>query len=250
MGFLRIATVSALLSFSTWPILADEPVTRVAVADARVAPVAAADETTEMIVAVALADTLPTRLTDKDRSRLEKVVQDLRRGNVPDAEERWLLVVRETTGGAAPVDVEEMLHWVLRETYLENNKDLRFYADKVRYYNDQKEAVRQHLDEVRATAAGTPRNNRIQVERIELTKSYKPKKEPVQQRSTKKMKDDELALYLKEWEDKLTSIGDDAQLANIDLQNAMQKQQQTLQTMSNVSKMLHDTAMAVIRKIG
>jgi hypothetical protein len=39
-------------------------------------------------------------------------------------------------------------------------------------------------------------------------------------------------------------------MANIDLQNALQKQQQTMQTMSNVSKMLHDTAMAVIRKIG
>jgi hypothetical protein len=44
--------------------------------------------------------------------------------------------------------------------------------------------------------------------------------------------------------------GDDAQLANIDLQNALQKQQQTLQTMSNVSKMLHDASLATIRKIG
>ena len=43
---------------------------------------------------------------------------------------------------------------------------------------------------------------------------------------------------------------DDAQLANVDLQNVLQKQQQTLQMMSNISKMLHDTAMAVIRKIG
>lgn len=51
-------------------------------------------------------------------------------------------------------------------------------------------------------------------------------------------------------EQQLSSVGDDAQLANIDLQNALQKQQQTLQTISNVSKMLHDTAMAVIRKIG
>ncbi|MCH8063555.1 MAG: phage tail protein, partial [Chloroflexi bacterium] len=49
---------------------------------------------------------------------------------------------------------------------------------------------------------------------------------------------------------RLSSIGDDAQLANIDLQNSLQKQQQILQTISNVSKMLHDTAMAVIRKIG
>jgi len=57
-------------------------------------------------------------------------------------------------------------------------------------------------------------------------------------------------IHLKELEEKLASVGDDAQLSNIDLQNALQKQQQTLQTMSNVSKMLHDTAMAVIRKIG
>ena len=51
-------------------------------------------------------------------------------------------------------------------------------------------------------------------------------------------------------EQKLISAGEDAQLANIDLQNALQKQQQTLQMMSNVSKMLHDTAMAIIRKVG
>lgn len=41
----------------------------------------------------------------------------------------------------------------------------------------------------------------------------------------------------------------EGQLANVDLQNALQRQQQTLQTISNVAKALHDTAMAVIRKI-
>ncbi len=49
-------------------------------------------------------------------------------------------------------------------------------------------------------------------------------------------------------EEKLQSTGEDGQLANIDLQNQLQKQQQTLQTMSNVSKVAHDTAMAIIRK--
>jgi hypothetical protein len=46
------------------------------------------------------------------------------------------------------------------------------------------------------------------------------------------------------------TVGDDVQLANVDLQNMLQKQQQTLQTMSNISKMVHDTAMNTIRKIG
>lgn len=55
---------------------------------------------------------------------------------------------------------------------------------------------------------------------------------------------------LGKWEEKLSETGEDAQLANIDLQNMLQKQQQTMQMMSQISKMLHDTAMAVIRKIG
>ena len=44
----------------------------------------------------------------------------------------------------------------------------------------------------------------------------------------------------------LNSVGDDAQLANVDLQNMLQKQQQTLLMMSNISKMMHDTMAATI----
>jgi hypothetical protein len=55
---------------------------------------------------------------------------------------------------------------------------------------------------------------------------------------------------IKKWEEKLNSIGDDAQLANVDMQNILQKQQQTLQMMSNISKMLYDTAQSIIRKMG
>ena len=52
------------------------------------------------------------------------------------------------------------------------------------------------------------------------------------------------------WEEKLNSLGDDAQLANIDLQNMLQQQQQTVQVMTSISKLLHDTAQSIIRKIG
>jgi hypothetical protein len=59
-----------------------------------------------------------------------------------------------------------------------------------------------------------------------------------------------LYLELLAWGAKLNSMGDDAQLANEDLQNILQRQQQTLQMMSNISKKLYDTAHAVIRKLG
>jgi len=57
-------------------------------------------------------------------------------------------------------------------------------------------------------------------------------------------------LQLKDLEEQLNSIGNDAQLANLDLQNALQKQQQAIQMLSNIMKTLHDTVMAVIRKLG
>jgi hypothetical protein len=45
------------------------------------------------------------------------------------------------------------------------------------------------------------------------------------------------------------SPGDDAQLANVDLQNSMQRSQQILQIMTNIAKTMNDTAMAVIRRM-
>ncbi len=61
---------------------------------------------------------------------------------------------------------------------------------------------------------------------------------------------EELDEVLEAWDEQLQTIGDDAQLANLDMQNMLQKQQQTMQMMSQISKMLHDTAMAVIRTMG
>ena len=105
-----------------------------------------------------------------------------------------------------PKDINEMVQWVLRESYLSTTEDLRSHAEKVKYYNDAKQQVRDAPGEVDS--------------------------------------------HIKNYEDKLNSVGDDAQLANVDLQNVLQKQQQTLQMMSNISKQLYDTVTSVIRKIG
>lgn len=52
------------------------------------------------------------------------------------------------------------------------------------------------------------------------------------------------------WEEQLATVGDDAQLANVDLQSAMQKATESLQACSNISKALHDARMAIIRNLG
>ncbi len=52
------------------------------------------------------------------------------------------------------------------------------------------------------------------------------------------------------WERRLGTVGAGANKATIDLQNSLQKQQSLVQSLSAVAKALHDTSMAVIRKIG
>lgn len=60
----------------------------------------------------------------------------------------------------------------------------------------------------------------------------------------------DLETDIAKFEDAMGAIGDDTQLANADLQNLLQKQQQMLQMLSDVSATVNDTALAVIRKIG
>jgi hypothetical protein len=59
----------------------------------------------------------------------------------------------------------------------------------------------------------------------------------------------ELDDYITKLEEKQNVSGKDVQMANADLQNALQKQQQLLQAMSSISKTLFETAMAVVRSM-
>ncbi len=55
---------------------------------------------------------------------------------------------------------------------------------------------------------------------------------------------------IKQLEEKLNTAGDDAQLANVDMQNLSKQQQQALEKMASVAKVLTDTATSIVKKIG
>jgi len=59
----------------------------------------------------------------------------------------------------------------------------------------------------------------------------------------------EIDKNLRQEVDNLQGLSDMSQLDMMDLQNAMQKEAQLMQMLSNMLKMMHDTQMAIIRKI-
>ena len=161
---------------------------------------------------------LKTRLNQAQLKELNLISAIIAKGESPSSLNRaWQKFVKQSKDQLSAsydednkVSINEIIQYALSETYHVANSDLQVFAHKVQFLSDMKKQIH---DEIARTR-----------------KSY----------------DD----YIKDLEDKLVSIGDDAQLANIDLQNMLQKQQQTIQMLSNVSKVLHDTALSVIRKIG
>jgi hypothetical protein len=186
-----------------------------------------------------------------------------------DLQGRWAdFVAGQQVGGA--MDVNSLVQFVLREAYMENTKDLHFYAQKVRFYNELKKMIRNELTKAReylAAQAGSKPEDALKggysnstggtgplsfptEPQFDETSGAMVPHDPTSNYDAEFNKKEHLETYIKNLEEQLNSVGDDAQLANVDLQNMLQKQQQTLQMMSNISKMLHDTAMAIIRKIG
>ena len=188
---------------------------------------------------------------------------------------RWSDFISNTNLKGGAVDVNSLVQWVLRESYQETTKDLYFYAEKVKYFNSCKKAIRDELSKAREFMA----EHGVGLEEDQtLGKTYDndgnatggsaqswqgkgisgdftgsdtdPTMDPALYKGAALTTKGGLDTYIQNLEEKLSSVGDDAQLANVDLQNILQKQQQTIQMMSNISKMLHDTAQAIIRKIG
>jgi hypothetical protein len=180
---------------------------------------------------------------------------------------------------ATSVDVNALVQMVLRQAYQENTQDLHFYAMKVKFFNGVKKAIRKEITKAREVLADQAGRNgedplikkisdelseEITYPLLEYNGTFTGNESNANGEFTSllqpKLDEEKLPIYadtkeeldthIQNLEETLNSVGDDAQLANVDLQNMLQKQQQTLQMMSNIAKMLHDTAMAVIRKIG
>jgi hypothetical protein len=169
--------------------------------------------------------------------------------NSKRAQQQWHSLIRKT-GVQPAMDVNALVKWVMRDSYLQASSELQSYADKLKYFLEQKKTLRGEIRRVREHIQKFSSEGKMQSSPVvfvpddRLSKAgLVPPGKPIATKAS-------LAAYLEKLEKSLASTSDDEQLADVDLQNVLQKQQQTLQMLSNISKSLHDTAMATIRKIG
>lgn len=168
---------------------------------------------------------IPGRLTSRHISQLRSFGKRL--ADAPTftpLKNDWTQVVKGITQQKDlrnSANIHEMVMLVMRESIVEQNKDKQYWLNKLQKYNAMEKGLSQYIKDLNNKAKNLAGSDKGKIEKLIRTK-----------------------------ENELQKLGEDAQLANVDMQNHLQKMQQTLQMMSNISKQLHDTAMAVIRKIG
>jgi hypothetical protein len=152
------------------------------------------------------------------------------------------------------MNVVEYVERVLLESYSQGQQELYMFGLQVSNYNKLKEDIRNEIDDLtkeQTSMAGAasdsvlnpPITYSVYDSSIGLDGSVTYSTETISTVG-------ELRDAISSLSNQLNSVGDNADLANLELQNSMQKQTQRLQMVSNLSKMSYDCASSIIRNIG
>jgi hypothetical protein len=202
------------------------------------------------VMRIATTRSLPAAAEEApQRAKLDEVVASLKEGKTSAANAKWKAFAETYFTQGTKGDLDRLLDWVLLKSHLERHAGLLQGARSAAFQERRRAAVQDYLAELRSKQRTLSRGTAT-IRVLLLRSKTETDKEPVIENGRTAVNAAQLQGIVDQWEQKLASVGDDAQLANIDLQNVLQKQQQLIQMLSNVSKMLSDTAMAVIRKIG
>ena len=158
---------------------------------------------------------------------------------------------KDIVGKSKNMDINSSIQCILNEAKTEAGRNVAMARAKVQKYDLIKRDLTQEINRSSSAFSGGQQSkltSPIQG-KIYSIENRNPDKFSIQRGGMISNRAD-LEKYILDLKRKLNSLDGDAQLANVDLQNALQQQQQTLQMMSNISKMLHDTGMSIIRKVG
>jgi hypothetical protein len=210
----------------------------------------------EQVRKVALQSQPPAGTTQQEQSDLQFIAERARRGDFGGANEKWMRSVNhaiERDGRYKEwIELESWNNHVLNQAYIAPDPELSRAAEKVRVISKERTAANSRRVELTQAKASLvqPTTHTANVRRLNVSENPELNPDPASARELEQPRPGSIDEEISKVDEQLKSLEEDEQLANVELQNALQKQQQTLQMMSNLSRMLHDSAMSVIRKLG
>lgn len=194
----------------------------------------------------------PLDVSPAERALLETLVAARRQGDEPGAEKAWTKVVAARWHRTSREDADALIAFVLQEAYLKESDALRTRTEELKEINEARTSLRRHIAEVRERIAARPGQvTRLSLKTVAVSVSQKQKQKQkrVLAGKTKTMSIAEWEAYAAHREADARALAELIQMMQLDLQDALQEQQQSYQMLSNLSKSMHDTAKTVIEKM-
>lgn len=197
------------------------------------------------LIEVSAARTLPP-ISAKAKGALATTRAKLAAGDRDAAKaafKKWLETEKPRRAHAKAI-----VTWLIRDAVLEKNTELSDPADRARFYAEQRDALRTFLAELRELAQSGAAT--VEVNLLILTAKYSKGAAAYTYAKTKTTLDQkQLAELIAKVEGQYKTASDMSQMMQLDLQDALQKQQQSYALLSSVLKDLHDTLKAIIQNL-
>jgi hypothetical protein len=199
------------------------------------------------LAAAAAKDVRPL-LTPRQRAQLTQVIAEAKAERSDAMVAAWKPLVEDVTRSRTQVNVAELVMQVLRESVLESSADTKYHLERLRRRNAQAAAISAMTADLAKAAQALGGKERAEVAlpdprrtvlTADATRIVMQPKRPVLR--------SDLDAAIAHWEEQLRTTQDLAKEFTLQLQDTMQKRQQALALFSKLSKMLDETAQAIIQ---
>jgi hypothetical protein len=158
---------------------------------------------------------------------------------------KYLAVWKQLVSKSKNMDIHGAINLVIDEAKQETNRNVNQRRSKTQKYDAIKGNISQEISVNRSILSRAVGKIQPIQEKIYVIERGNPDKFTVQKGNVINTRS-ELENYVKNLEGILNRMGDDSQLANLALQDALQKQQAFVQTVTEVSRTFDDAAKAII----
>jgi hypothetical protein len=196
---------------------------------------------------IALSGRFSRDLRSEESGILRRSALRLSRGDYALARKDWQSALSKMKEREFEPDVDALIYIVLKQAYLDKDVNFQPLADAVQFREQQRAAAYQErtsLERLKAVFDEGKASDDLRFQPLILADKYAPGVRPVERAESVTPTVDSVSTELQKIVVLCNAADDNAQQAVVDLQQALDGQ--ILQTMSNASKMLHDTAKPII----
>lgn len=180
---------------------------------------------------------------------LKRIATALRQKGTLDAnlQNQWAQFVEGVAGSGMGADVPSLTKYVMREAYAKQHEDLELLGNKVRYYRDMRDMLKEEIEKIKkltdtVSDAGDPLPQSIRKKRFSLGLDGSLKQQVGNEIADKA----DALQYIEELKQHLTTTNEGAEAATLELEGALLRQQSKLKTMSDISQKLEQSGKAAV----